>query len=377
MSRYLGLIVKATRLCNLRCDYCHDWRTGRDQTMSFAVMSRMIQAALQDRAYGSVELIWHGGETTVLPIAFYEKALYVESCFQGPGQAVTNSLQTNGTLLTPEWVRFLQRNDFSVSLSLDGPPEIHDRYRRWGSGRGSFADVQRGMRLLREHEVPFSVLMVIDEGALALGPDRIFDFFRDQGINSFALLAAAPSNQPDAAPGTPTRHYVEPPRMTAFLARIFDRWLEHGDPNLRIREIESLRRRISGGQGGACTLAGGCLGRYYAVEPNGDIAHCDVYIGDPRYVLGNVLQQDFQDLEGHAGLGELRAENERALQRMRSCPEFGVCNGWCPHERYLSERHNLSHRGTCCGLRDLIAHMRDRLPPPAGHPRVEASTPAV
>jgi uncharacterized protein len=48
------------------------------------------------------------------------------------------------------------------------------------------------------------------------------------------------------------------------------------------------------------------------------------------------------------------------------CPEFAVCNGWCPHERYLSERHARAHRDDCCGLRDLIAHMRDRLAPAAG-----------
>ena len=91
---HLSLIVKATRLCNLRCTYCHDWRDGPDQTMSFFVMARMIASALKDQFHDTVEFIWHGGEPTVLPISFYEKALLVQSRFRRPGQMVMNLIQT-------------------------------------------------------------------------------------------------------------------------------------------------------------------------------------------------------------------------------------------------------------------------------------------
>src|SRR5262245_24331312 len=97
---FVSLIVKGTRLCNLRCTYCHDWRSGQDQTMTFPVMARTIAAALRDPEYDAVEFIWHGGETTVLPIAFYEKALLIQSRFRRPGQLIRNLIQTNGTRLT-------------------------------------------------------------------------------------------------------------------------------------------------------------------------------------------------------------------------------------------------------------------------------------
>lgn len=358
---FASLIVKGTRLCNLRCSYCHDWRAGPDQTMSFPVMARLIAAALRDPEHEAVDFIWHGGETTLLPMSFYEKALLVQARFRRPGQAVNNLLQTNGTRLTPAWVRFLRANRFGVGISLDGPPAIHDRYRRYASGRPSFADVARGIRLLREADLPVSVLMVIDEGALALGPDHIFDFFLEHGITSFGLLAAKPTNQPDAPPGTPTEHYTDPATMTAFLARMYDRWLEHGDPRIKIRELDGLRQRIAGQRNVFCTLSGGCLGRYYLIEPNGDVAHCDLFLGDPRYTLGNVLRDDFATIRRSARMRELQAENERALDAMRNCPEFGVCNGWCPHERYISVRHNPNYRADCCGLRDLIHHVRVRM----------------
>jgi uncharacterized protein len=359
---HAGLIIKGTRLCNLRCAYCHDWRAGRDQSMSFPVMARLIATALRDPEHDAIDFIWHGGETTLLPQAFYEKAMYVQSRFRRPGQVICNSIQTNGTRLTPAWARFLRANRFSVGVSIDGPPEVHDRVRRYASGRPSSADVARGIRLLREYGVPFSVLMVIDAEALALGPDRVFDFFLEHDIKNYAVLAAKPDNDPDAPPGTPATHYTDPARMAAFLTRLYDRWLEHGDPDIQIRELDGIRRRLTGARAGFCTLAGGCLGKYYLIEPNGDVAHCDLFLGDARYTLGNILTHDFAALRGGAPLRALQAENERALDAMRACPDFALCNGWCPHERYLSARHNPMHEAGCCGLRDLIAHIRRRIP---------------
>src|SRR5437016_9665987 len=119
MASRLVLIVKATRHCNLRCAYCHDWRVGSGQRMTFEVVAQMTRAALRGSDHDSVDFIWHGGEPTVLPLSFYEKALYVQSRFRRPGQVVLNSVQTNGTRITPEWARFWAMNGFTVSISLD------------------------------------------------------------------------------------------------------------------------------------------------------------------------------------------------------------------------------------------------------------------
>jgi uncharacterized protein len=150
-------------------------------------------------------------------------------------------------------------------------------------------------------------------------------------------------------------------------------WRQHGDGGIRIRELRAIEDRVRGEPSTVCTLAGGCLGRYYAVEPNGDVAHCDRFVGDPRYVLGNILATGFDELERSPRLAELQRENDRALDALRACPEFAVCNGWCPHERYLAVRHDAGHRRDCCGLRGLIQHVRE-----GGHrPTSAAPEPAM
>ena len=295
MASVLGLIIKATRSCNLRCSYCHDWRTGPGQTMPFQVLAHMTAAALRDGAHDVVSFIWHGGEPLLLPPDFYTKALYLQAHIRSPASASPTASRPTAPCLTPPGPG-TSANDIRVSISLDGPAALHDRQRLYASGRPSFRDVLRGVDVLRAHGVPFSVLMVVDEEALALGAAAVFDFFLQHGITSYGLLAAAPENRPDAPPGTPAAHYVEPARMAAFLCEMYDRWREHGDRRIRIRELEAMRARVAGQGAGLCTLAGGCFGRYFAVEPNGDVAHCDLFVGDGRYTLGNVMEQSFTQL---------------------------------------------------------------------------------
>lgn len=355
---HVALLVKSTRLCNLRCSYCYEWATGPDQMMPFEVAARLVAAALSDPSHDHVRITWHGGEPTIAPTRFYERMLAVQARFRRPGQSVQNAIVTNGTRLTPEWLDFIAENRFGVTVSLDGPPELHDRYRIDVRGRPTHARVLAGLTALRERDIPFGLLMVIDRAALTLGPDAIFDYFIGLGVDSFGLNFVMPRAEPDAAPATPAEHYVTSAERTAFLVRLHDRWLAHGDPRLRIRELAALQERVWGNPSLVCTLAGRCIGTIYAIEPNGDVTHCDFFRGDPGYRWGNILVDDFATLRRSANLLRVRAERTEALARLRGCPHFAVCQGGCPHERYAAVRHDPDHRAQCCGMAGIIEHIR-------------------
>jgi len=324
------------------------------------MLARVISCALRD--FDEVQFIWHGGETTVVPIEFYEKAIALQARFLRPGCRVRNDLQTNATRIDDKWANFFKEANFGVGVSLDGPPELHDRHRPNAAGKGSFEDVMRGIEVLKRHRVPVSALMVVDEGTLALGPDRIFDFFLERGITAFGCLDAKPQNQPNALPGIPSPTYLEPERMTRFMTRLYDRWSEHGDPKICIQEFELIRRRLGGKGRRSCTMEGNCFGRFFIVEPNGEVSHCDLFLGDPAYTVGNVLQLSFTEMAQSEKLAKLTEANDRAVDIMRErCPEFSTCMGGCPHDRYISYRHNPAHSEGCCGKYGLISHIRSRL----------------
>ncbi|UCC99507.1 MAG: glycosyltransferase, partial [Phycisphaerales bacterium] len=363
----LMLIVKVTRQCTLRCAYCNDWRSNRKEVMSFPVMARMIARALAEHEH--VRFIWHGGEPTLLPISFYEKALLVQARLRRPEQKIGNSFQTNATKLTLAWAHFFRANNIQVGISIDGPAHLHNSHRRYSSGKGSYDHVIHGLNLLKEHEVQFSGLIVVDEGTLELGAWRLLDFLVGQGIRNFGLLPAKPRNRPLAKRGIPTSHYIEPARINVFLMNLYDAWLSHGDPNVKIRELEALKAQIKGVSARSCTLSGDCWGHYYMIEPDGSVVGCDVFSGDSRYTLGNIMHTSFMKMANSAELLQLKKEHQDALDAMKGCPEFRVCQGWCPHERYVSIRHNRLHRDDCCGLRDLITHIRNRM---ADEPKVSS-----
>jgi uncharacterized protein len=322
-------------------------------------MARMIFRALAE--HENVRFIWHGGEPTLLPIPFYEKAFLLQARLRRPGQRVGNSFQTNATKLTPAWARFFRANDIQVGISIDGPAHLHNSHRSYRSGKGSYEDVVQGLNLLKTYEVKFSGLVVVDEGTLKFGAKRLLDFLVCQGIRSFGLLPAKPRNEPAAKHGTATSHYIEPARTNAFLMDLYDAWLDRGDKNVKIRELEALKAQIRGVSARSCTLSGKCWGYYYSIEPDGSVAACDVFSGDPRYTLGNIMNNSFTKMADSEKMLRLKKEHRHAVEGMRGCSEFTVCKGWCPHERYVSVRHNRLHHNDCCGLRDLIVHIRNRM----------------
>ena len=79
-------------------------------------------------------------------------------------------------------------------------------------------------------------------------------------------------------------------------------------------------------------------------------------------ILGNILNKDFAAISEDTKMRSLIEANKKDLDNMRQCPHFDVCNGWCPHERYLSIRHNTQHSSNCCGLNDLIEYIHNNLP---------------
>jgi transcriptional regulator len=106
--------------------------------MNDTLLERFVKEYLESQTMGQVLFTWHGGETLMRPIEFYRKALDLQKKYAN-GRQIDNSIQTNGTLLTDEWCKFFKENNFLVGISIDGPQEFHDEYRRDKMGRPIFS----------------------------------------------------------------------------------------------------------------------------------------------------------------------------------------------------------------------------------------------
>ena len=131
-------------VCNLACDYCYYLEKSKlyvnnpKHVMSDELLEKFIEEYINSQTMPQVLFTWHGGETLMRPLAFYKKAMELQKKYAN-GRTIDNCIQTNGTLLTDEWCEFFKENNWLVGVSIDGPQEFHDEYRKNKLDKLSFA----------------------------------------------------------------------------------------------------------------------------------------------------------------------------------------------------------------------------------------------
>jgi uncharacterized protein len=355
-SGYLCVIIKVTRQCNLRCVYCHDWRDAPQNSMSFPVAAHLFRGSLSSPRHSVVDFIWHGGEPTLIGRRKLLQFLFIQRWFARTGQVIRNRIQTNATSIDSRWVQFLRRYRFQVGVSLDGPPDVNDATRPQANGQPTFDQVRHGMRLLREAKILGGISVVVTTRLLQLGAESLIRFLVDENVRQVAVLPVRPGNDPQQ-----NSPYIDVDTFIEFLLNMDAVRRNLPVRSIAIREIDAALRALEDRPAGHCELHGSCVGRFFSVEHDGAVWHCDKYIGDNDYLLGNILSIDFDGLARDAQTRDLISDNYQRLQKFTDCPFFRYCRGWCPHERYLGDRINPGVRDTCCGLSPLFRELQTRL----------------
>ena len=240
-SKPLYVMLKpAGSLCNLACKYCYYlekqklYPLDKSKVISDALLEEFIKQYIEAQTMPQVLFTWHGGETLMRPISFYKHALELQKRY-AYGRQIDNSIQTNGTMLTDEWCEFFKENNFLVGVSIDGPQEFHDEYRRTRSGKPSWHEVMKGIRLLQKHGVEWNALAVINDFN-ADYPKEFYHFFKDLGCRYIQFtpvverivkradgLTLAPGMQEG---GEVTDFSVTPEQWGNFLCTLYDEWVK-------------------------------------------------------------------------------------------------------------------------------------------------------
>jgi uncharacterized protein len=164
------IILQVTQQCNLRCEYCaysgnYLNRSHTDARMTFETARKSIDFIIKrSRNVESINIGFYGGEP-LLEFDLIKKCInYAKE--EAEGKNVTFSFTTNGTLFTKEILDFLNANDVAITISLDGPREIHDRNRKFAvSGCGTFKKVSENLKFFKNNypeyfkKVAFNVVL--------------------------------------------------------------------------------------------------------------------------------------------------------------------------------------------------------------------------
>ncbi|HUX20435.1 MAG TPA: anaerobic sulfatase maturase, partial [Spirochaetia bacterium] len=339
---------------NLECDYCFYlekkalYPETRRHQMSDSVLESLVAGflATPQPAY---TFGWQGGEPTLMGRTFFKRVTELQEHYGRRGAIVSNGLQTNGTMITPELASHLSRYRFLVGLSIDGPEEVHNVNRRRPSGRGSYADTIRAVELFRSHRVEFNVLTVVSSASVE-HPEALYDHFDSLGI---AYQQYIPCVEFDAD-NNPRPFTITGRQWGEFLIGLFDRWIAGDTERVSIRNFDSVLTMLVANQPATCTLSRNC-NQYFVVEWNGDIYPCDFFV-DREKLLGNLLEQSWEELSASPIYREFGRRKVQWSNECARCPYLRLCAGDCPKMRYRFGENPSSLSWLCEGWKLFYDH---------------------
>lgn len=372
-ARPLYVMLKpAGSLCNLRCKYCYYleknnlYQDQKSHVISDQMLEKFIKEYIESQTTPDVLFCWHGGETLMRPISFYRKALELQRTY-ARGRRIDNSIQTNATLLTDEWCEFFRENNFLVGVSIDGPQEFHDEYRRTATGKPTFHKVMQGIRLLNKHGVEWNALAVVNDFN-ADYPLDFYHFFKEIGCHyiQFTPIVERKISRNDGlslAPGMEEGgelidFSVTPAQWGNFLCTIFDEWVRNDVGQYYIQIFDATLANWVGVQPGLCTLAKEC-GHAGVMEFNGDVYSCDHFVY-PEHLLGNIQNKTITEMMyGEKQKAFSRLKHDCLPQQCRECQWQFACHGECPKNRFVRDKYgNPGLNYLCRGYRQFFEHVK-------------------
>ena len=362
LSREFQIFAKpAGPACNLACRYCYyvgkDGLYPKDEPfrMSDEVLERYIVQHIDACSDPVVRFSWHGGEPTILGLDYFRRIVAIQREHQPRGRSIANGIQTNGTFLDEDWCRFLAAEGFTVGLSLDGPQEMHDRYRLTQDGRSSHEQAMRGYRLLRQYGVPCEILCVVNAGNVQ-HPLAVYRFFKEIGAGYVSFLPLV-EREPNAECGVSERT-APSEAWGVFLCTIFDEWQARDIGRVKVQIFEEAARPAFGQEHTLCVFRTTC-GGVPVVEYNGDFYSCDHFV-DAEHRLGNIQSTTLAQLLDHPRQKAFGQAKLDTLPRCcRECEVLAMCHGGCPKDRFLLSRDGEAGLNyLCAGYRRFFTHCR-------------------
>lgn len=301
---------------------------GRKSIMSTEVLERTVGELA--RVQSKPIYLWHGGEALLAGREFFDKVIQLQ--LDHGVEAAANSIQSNGVLIDEQWANFFSAHNFTVGISIDGTPGIHDSLRKFQNGRGSHAAVLRGIEKVHEGDVQMGVLVVVTKQSVDY-PEEIFSFLMEHGLKSLDFKPCY---------GDP-RYDVSLTAFADFLIRIFDLWVELDDSTVSVRTLEGIMMNLLGGGSGLCTLSGSCTD-LVTIDYDGSVYPCDRFM-TPEAKYGDLMTHPLDQIyEESTAAITFRDRVNTLRESCQTCVYQKVCKGGCTQEREYWPNEYCIHR---------------------------------
>lgn len=333
------LIFKVTHRCNLGCSYCY--AVDETSPMADIHLVRDVMEASARLDADVVHVIWHGGEPLLLGKQFYAEAIELQRWVADrSGKRFSNSIQTNGTLVTEEMATFLSEEAFAVGVSIDGPASVHDLHRQTVRGSPTYEQALRGFRRLQAAGANPGLVCVIDP----VRPPPIPEFVawlsqidaRSVSLNSIFSQRTAPAGRwPEFLLGLQT----EIERQRLFI---------------QVRELvfagTTPEQRERQGLVDACHPGWPCHETITTVNERGEIFFaCDRFLDkdltEPgQFRVGSIYDGGFPSAFRSERYARFAEAGSRSRQQCAPCSHNSSCDGGCMADWMLLDQSAVASR---------------------------------
>ncbi len=365
-----GTMVKPIgSACNLDCSYCYyrdksEIYSGKMPLMSEELLEEYIKQYICGTSQQCVSFCWHGGEPLMAGLPFFRRAMELQKKYAGD-KVIENSLQTNGVLLNEEWCSFFTDNNFLIGLSLDGPEDIHNAFRRDCGGAPTFARVMKGVELMKSKGVEYNILSTVNSHSEERGAE-VYRFLRSlshymQFLPVVEYVRERPGKRPlivspDEEDAVEAPWSVSAIGYGKFMCDVFDEWVKYDVGNYFVQLFDITLGNWCGVAPSLCAFGEVC-GDGLVVEHNGDVYSCDHFVY-PEYRLGNIKEKELAAMYKSNDQQQFGRDKRDALpMECKRCTYNFLCHGECPKHRFAYAKNGEPYMNVLCeGYKMFFRH---------------------
>lgn len=339
--KYLNLMIKpASSQCNLKCDYCfyqdiaNSRKNSKNEFMNIITLEQLVKKTFEEVEI-QVNFIFQGGEPTLVGIDYFYQFHNFVNKYNTNNIVVTFSIQTNGTLIDENWIKFFKKYNYLVGISLDGNKETHNFFRKYKNNEESFSIIFNNLKLLKNEKINFNILTVVNKNNFNLGKE-IYNFFRKNNFNYLQFIPCLDT--------TSNNYSLTDTEYAVFLNDIFPLWADDilkGD-SISIRYFDNLINILLYGTVEACEMTGHC-NINFVIEADGSIYPCDFYSSD-EYKLGDIHLSTFSEILENTKLKNFIFSSLELNILCKKCEYLQLCRGGCKKYRSQNIEKNNLHK---------------------------------
>ena len=349
-----SISLNVIQSCNMRCIYCYGdgGEYGHKDKMcedtAFSAVDWLIKSSGECRKLG---IVFFGGEP-LMNFSLIKKVVeYSKNMCHSVNKVMTFSITTNGTLFTNEIINYLNEHNFGVTISLDGPKEIQDINRPLASGKGSYELIKKNNIAMNGSRGGRTTARVTVTNQNVAFKDILITS-KEMGFNTTVFVPVTSDDD-----NSENKLCISDKRLN----HIKDYYTEEGDKLLKkikdrasnmsgsVRFIEIIRSFLLKEKREHYCGVGRTLA---AVASNGDLYPCHRFVGDEKFLLGNVMN----DINPAAYQKVYLKNDFTSRVECKDCFVRFHCGGGCIQDNYIINKSVEIPNSMHC---DILKHQVD------------------